>query len=206
MTPAQRIAILRSTVGGSAPPVLVTLDPAKKGGSLTLDATKLIVSTPTGSWQSVLATIPAGAGKRYFEVLMLNFNNSSVYCGFGCGSASMNVGNYLGADGFAMGVFSGGDTRDKGGGIGSFSPGAFSVGGSDIGQGVIDVASGKFWGGRNNVYDGNPVTGTGGFTLPAGPIFAGIDLYENPAAAVINFGATAFTYGPPAGCVPYNAA
>lgn len=179
--------------GYSAPVVsntYATWNPADKAADIGLSNGDLTFSHSGGSWSSVRANQGKNSGKWYFEI---NPTESAGYIIVGVASSSAGLGTFMGADEHAWtyyglngnkisaGVLSAyGITCTNGDVIGiavNFDAMTMTIYINGASQGAIDISS-----------------LTGATLFPAASCYISQLNY-----ATANFGASAFTYAPPAG-------
>ena len=176
--------------------------------AMTLSNGGMTVVNTVGVWQSIRGTISRTAGKYYVEFLCAN-SPTTPDTGFGIADATFAASSYLGSSNYSCGW-------SNSGGVGLVSPSGFTIiGGSGIHQAVlndvmqlaIDLTSGKFWYGINNVWggSGNPATGANpNITISApalGLAFFPAMSTDNPTAGLWTLQPTAASqkYLPPPG-------
>lgn len=184
--------------------VATTFDSTKAGTGIGLSPDKL-TATYTGSsaTNAVWANVSHSTGKFYFE-LNTNIGSSNAReVGIGNGSAGttgyqvgINDANSIGWGGAGT-VFSNNVTIANISTYGGSNPIAIAV---DLGGALIwfkDSVSGNY----NNSGAANPATGVGGIalTITGAPFFPMVSLFASGDVITANFGATAYTFTPPAG-------
>ena len=190
---------LGNNQGGAGAAVAMTWNPADKSAVTTLTdgdlhATVAFTFGPGGARSTATKT----AGKRYYEQQYVA--NSA---GFGIANASASlVPNGPGAnmvcwyqkDGYLAGP------------SGWLNLAALTTAVNEWGGLAVDIAADKFWIRNAAGWDGDPVAGTGGYTLGiTGPFYAFFSTFAgNGGEGLANFGATAFNYAVPSGFVAWN--
>jgi hypothetical protein len=186
-------------------PETTTWNPSDKSSAVTLSNGNLTASNPaTSSFNSVRATASHTAGQYYFEATLTQVaSNQSIYIGVANSSASLTT--YFGKDTNSI-ICANYDGKcyfnsSNVGNWGSFTSGSTAGIAVDISNREIyfyNPANG-YW---NNSSTANPATGVGGISLYtiSGALFPGVSInYYAANSVLVNFGATAFTYSPPAG-------
>jgi hypothetical protein len=167
-----------------------TWNPSDKGTNISLSGSNLI-ATLNGAGL-VRSTIGKSSGKWYWEV---SWNTSSAsQIGTGVATASAGLNAYLGNDVSGYGYYGNAITRNNGG---TAAYGASYATGDVIGV-ALDMDAGTLTFYKNNVSQGVAYSGLSGTFYPS----VGATGATSAHTATVNFGATAFTYSPPAG---YNA-
>ncbi len=168
--------------------VYATWNPSDKSSHITLSGGNLTATTD-GTASSVRSTIGKSSGKWYWEVSMLT--NQFQIIGIQNATASLN--QFPGGDANGWGYY--GSSGSKYNGAGAVAYGATFTAGDVIGV-ALDMTAGTIIFYKNNSSQGTAFTGL------TGTQFAAIGDPGAAGAHTANFGASAFTYTPPAG---YNA-
>jgi len=166
------------------------------GGNLTAQ-----VLDNANSVASVRATLSKTTGKSYYEVTV---DTGSFVSGNECWIGIANSTQSLGpqAPGGSVNSWAygcGGSFRYDGAGGSSSSYDAGSVV-----MVAVDHDAGKIWFGKNGVFSGDPVAGTGeAFLSVTGAVFPIFGSADHPVFSgykiTANFGASSFAYMPPTG-------
>lgn len=179
------------------------------GATLTRSDGNLTVrnSGASNSTAHARATAPVRGARVYFEA-RFPVVPGARYGAIGVADAALSLPSVNGnlAAGTWM-LCDDGKISANGGGLVTALP-SFAPG--DVAMLLLDLAAGKMWIGRNGVWAGNPIAGTGWAMsgLPA-EVYAKATLFTyqgNAGVLTANFGATPFAYSVPVGAVPYNAA
>ncbi len=174
-----------------------TWNPSDKAASFTLSGgDKIAAPDSSGTPGKVRATIGKSSGKWYWEYVIVSYA-SDVYVGVATSAASVDT--YTGAEATSWsmrGDTFGVDKNTNGtptayGGTGTLSPG-------DVIGVALDMNAGTIVFYINNTSQGTAFTGLTGTLYPS----VGDSGTFSAPTITANFGATAFTYTPPAG---YNA-
>jgi hypothetical protein len=178
---------------------------ALSNGNLTVTR-----NNTTVRWDSGVSTIGVSSGKWYFEVHC----DSGAAVNAGTSRHAYGVGQPLGSPpseqtlpGFgtgSVGYLQSNGNKFYNGASTAYGT-AYAVG--DVIGVAFDVATGKVWFSKNGTWQnsGDPAAGTGQATTitVSNPVRPQIGLYYSGssifASATVNFGASAFSYTPPAG-------
>lgn len=184
----------------SAPPTYATLNPSDKTAGMTLSGGNLVATGASG-WNEVRATIGKSSGKWYCEVTVTGITGGAGAEAFivgirsTTGSLSTTVFWYSGSwstgtHGYNYGI------QDNNYKVSNGVQTAFTnnIAVSDILGLAMDLDAGTLTAYRNNVSLGTVYSG-----LSAQTYTFACDLNGASTVATFNFGATAFTYTPPAG-------
>lgn len=177
-------AVLRKSV--SAALVYATLNPADKSSLITLSNGDLTASHNDGNYHCARATVSKAAGKWYWEVTI---GTMGAYAIVGIMKAAAALDSYMGFDANGWSYWS--DARKFNNGSQSAYGASFTAG--DVIGVALDIDAGTLTMYKNNVSQGVMYTGLTGTFFPA------ICLAGFSANLTVNFGATPFTYTPPAG-------
>lgn len=174
--------------------VYPTWNPADRGSTVTLSNGNLNGTSPEANG-TVRATMGVSSGKKYWEIKVPN-TVSSYSPSMGVATAAATLAHYLGFDAGGWGW-----SPFESGGPGKYHSGAKIAYGTGCSSGdvighALDMDAGTITLYRNNVSMGVMYSGLAGLTLYpcCGGDASGISTQFNA-----NFGATAFTYAPPAG-------
>lgn len=171
-----------------------TLNPADKSANITLSNGNLTATHNTSvTWDAVRSTISKSSGKWYWEIKIDTVDANSPILGIGLSTATLT--NFTGADANAWGYWGSNGTKLNNSTQTAYGA-TFTT--NDIIGVALDMDGGSVTMYKNGVSQGTMFTGL------SGSMFAMPSLYYGtvPHAVTCNFGATAFTYTPPAG---YNA-
>ena len=199
---ANATATARALVGH----VAATFNPADKAALILLSNGNLTATKDTSgtSFEGIRATKSASAGKKYFELSVVNVDARGSYA-IGFGNSSALLSNYLGVNNNSFGYFL--DARTF---LNNVQQGSImnSFEGDIIGV-AIDFDAELIWFRRNSgdwnndvIANQNPATGTGGksfATMAAGPYYPMFNCSIADEVATANFGVVDFTYTPPSG-------
>lgn len=157
------------------------------------------------SLRAVRADTPKTTGKWYCEASLL----AGAFSIVGVGNSSMNLESFVGGSLNSAGY----ESRSSSGG-GAYASGYVNngvpltnlVAPNGKWMWALDADAHKFWIGIDGAWlTGNPAAGVSpGWTLTAEPVYAALSL-STGCRVRMNFGATAFTYGPPSGFLSYGA-
>lgn len=207
------IAIMRlrnQSIAGGGGVSYATLNPADIAADLTLSGGNLAVTrngTNNLAWRSVRANQGKSSGKWYYEIK--NTANSVTagrhMLGTMAGGSSL-TNRHPGLDGESTGVQDvSPDWRCFQAGVSALSTGYGTLALNDWLFIALDLNAGKIWCKRSSSANwdggGDPAAGTAPtrtFT-PGGTLYPAIGLYDSPAAAEANFGASAFVGTVPSG-------
>ena len=183
----------------------VTLDPANKGTNVTLSGGNLTAVFIAAANQVVRATVSAGTGKYYYEIVYTLITTNAA-SGFENSSGALNNTIYSDTNGLALfstdGHIYSNTVTDQGAYLGSSYTSTDRIGVA------LDGSNNHYWMRKNGAAwpnsgdpttNANPGTSTG---FPAGAIFPSIQ--GNNATATANFGTTAFTDTVPTGFCRYS--
>lgn len=167
-----------------------TFNPSDKNARITLSGGDLVanISSGVGGFAPVRAALAISAGKFYCE-FTITAKNGEITLGIANASASLADGSYIGSDSGGYSYLQTGSTLHS---ASSAGYGATFTGGDIISM-LFDADAGTlvFW--KNGVTQGTAFTGITGSWSPA------IALQVPVTTITANFGASAFTYAPPAG-------
>lgn len=179
------------------------LDPSKRqlNNAIITNKNLTVSGVAQNAPQWVLSSNKKLTGKHYFEVYVQQFNlgtaialiNSSYPYGTFTNAPGRNDANGItfGHDGYITynNIGFGGPTHPSGGGGNSVS----------VLQVCLNANTGDVWFGKNNVFNGNPAAGTGGYPSAITEFFATVGPRGTNDISTINFGQTEFFYSPPSG-------
>lgn len=171
-----------------------TWDPANKGANIALSGGNL---SETGGNGSVRSTKGKSAGKWYWETTLNAGSIANKVAGIQ--SASGDLAQYTGADAFGFSFYPEGPNKVN---VSLFTAYGTKGAGGDIIGIALDMDNGKVFFARNGVWQNSadPTLGTNAaFTGLSGTYFASNGATVAGQGSVTNFGASAFTYGPPVG-------
>jgi|GEM_PF-1637425 len=159
-----------------------TWNPSDKGSEITLSNGNLtITQNGTGI---VRSTISVATGKWYWEYSIAS--PSQMRAGVAKSGASLS--NIFGSDAFGWSYRAADGTKFNNGSSGAYGD-TYTVG--DVMGVALDMDAGTLVFYKNNVSQGTAYTGL------TGPMYAGAG--NTTMVSTVNFGATPFTYSPPAG-------
>lgn len=178
-----------------------TMNPADKDGSISLDASNLILSKASGATpKAARATISKNSGQWYYEVKIDSVSSGVANSTIGIGQSGSLLTNYVGAESTSMGYDGGGTPKFYSGGAPSNNPTAY-VAADYIGI-AVDFDTQKIWFSKNCIWQGtsfgtpDPTLGTGqafGTTFPSATMYYPmISLSVAPITYTTNFGQSAF--------------
>lgn len=181
----RRMGMLLGRGGGSLL-TYATWNPSDKGASIILSSGNLSVTSSAAG--SVRSTVSKISGKWYWESNIIVAGDAII----GGGTSSATLTSYVGSDIFGWGYY--GATGTVYSSAALVFVGVVFLAGDVIGFALdADAHTLKFY--RNNVLQGTA-------TVSASPMFAMGGNASGSGQVITNFGATPFTYTPPAG---YNA-
>lgn len=181
------------------PPSATTWNAADKHAGISLSAGGLrFDAANTAGYKNVRGTTSRSTGKWYFEA-----TKDGTSCGIGIASAGASLANFIGgADSGSIGYYDTGYVGRNGGQAATYAPYASG----DVVMIAVDLDARDVWFGKNGVWNGNPMAGTGGLEMSGAP---GIDTEAifpiggsdtaTAGAMTANFGAT-----PPTGFTAWN--
>jgi hypothetical protein len=167
--------------------VYATWNPADAAANVTLSNGNLTVGHTGNQQGTVRSTISKSTGKWYWE-LTIGLNNDTN----GVATSGAALSTRIGTDAFGWGYFPNGTSFSSGA---NPAYGAAYTSGDVIGV-AMDASGGTVTMYKNNVSQGIMYSSVGV------PIFAANSLVSSSGVTTANFGASPFTYTPPAG---YNA-
>jgi SPRY domain len=180
---------------------LTTLDPNTVSGPLTLSNGNLSCSVlDQSNWGSVRATNGKSAGKWYWEITIINHDQR--WKSIGVATLGAQLGAYFGYDIYGWVYYCngfGGPGYGKLHAGNAYAYGSYAYPGYVVGV-ALDMDNGLLTFYLNGVSMGVAWTGVTGTVFPAISMISG-DISEG---CTFNFGATAFSYTPPYGYLPYN--
>lgn len=187
------------SLGLSRPVSRTVWNHADKNAAITLSGGSLRATGSGAGFQTARSTTSKSAGKWYFEATL------EVVVGTATTGVGISVGGalpvYLGNGDGSTGIYASGGVYDND----VLTPLASMTVGDVMGV-AVEIATGKVWFSKNGVWSGDPVAGTGNFTVTTGvPLFAGF-CDADGGSVTVNFGATSFTTAPPTGFLAWNAA
>jgi hypothetical protein len=173
-------------VGGAAPSVFATWNPADKAAAMILSGGNLAATGSGGGQELVRATLGKSTGKWYWEITL----TTGTAARFGIASATENLSDFLG---FGTNGFS---YEDGGNKVNNNTPVAYGPGISTthtIGVALdMDAGTLKFY--------GNTGTDLGvAFTGLTGTYYPALSNGFNVSTQTANFGQTAFVHAVPSG-------
>jgi hypothetical protein len=190
-----------SGIGGEVRGNYCTLNPLKKGSSLTL-ANGNLDQSGSGQFQHSTSTFAVSSGKWYFEVTHATGEGNSVVGLVGQTSLSQNLEatNYLGQAASHWGYYANGQLVSNSSLSGAWGT-DWSATGAIVGV-AFDADTGKIWFSYNGTWQasGNPAGGTNpaytassyGVLCPGGRTFSS-------GALTFNFGQRSWAYNAPSG-------
>lgn len=183
-------------IGGGAPIVYSTWNPADKTSAITLsNANRTLTTTSTAS-QGVRGTLAHSSGKWYFEVTQVALGSSNR---IGIADSTHAYTTGLGADSLSAGYASSGaiDYATSGSAVAAtYTAGAVISVAVDVSNKLIYFALNGIW--QNSAVPASSEGGLG-YVTAAAVYPAWADIAAGVNSATINVGATAFAYTPPAG-------
>lgn len=204
--------ILPGGLGQLYAPLFSAFDPANTSSYITLSNNNL---TATGNNASQAGTTRGtrglNAGKHYFELtyvtdgaLRFGFCNSNFVITNGTAQA---IGSDVATNGAAIVLSLGGYATLIFGGVSGIQFTTLVVAGMVYGL-AVDLTGGNLYFSQAGVWlNGSGPTGAGDFTwTPSGTWFPAVSStnFNTSAAATLNVGKTAFSYGPPSGFVAWG--
>ena len=177
--------------------------------SMTLSNGGLTVATTTApGWRSIRNTTSKAAGKVYVEFLVVA-SASNGNQGVGLGSAGVNIGSYLGASPYSLGIING-FTAASAGFTANVAAASLTYAVNDVWALAVDFTAGFVWLAKNNVWVvGNPAAGSSAFAsfAPAtvGPLFAGLLFNSATEKWTLQSTAASQKYAPPSGFGAWDA-
>ena len=178
-----------------------TWDSGFMGPQLSLSDGDLSVSHDAVSdWESVLATNGKSSGKWYWEAQRKG-STGIDYMLVGIANISMDLEQYIGQNINSYGYMD----NDR-----YYHNGSYVLGGgtwsdvNDIIMMALDLDNGKLWFGKNGVWDGDPVAGTGeAFSgIAAGTWYPAATLYIDDSYLTGKFSTSNLSYSAPSGFIP----
>jgi hypothetical protein len=172
--------------GGGGPPTYTTWNPSDKGSAVTLTNGNLKVTS--SSWSGARSTVGKSSGKWYWEYTPAGTNGNII---LGVATPTASVSFYLGSDAGGYGYYNANPPK-------TMRNAAQVAYGTDFTYGTVigvalDMDAGTVTFYNNGVSQGVAFSGlTGTIHAAASVSSAGIEV-------LANFGATAFSYTPPAG-------
>lgn len=175
-----------------------SFDPTNKDAAVTLSELNRRM-TSAGVNKGVKGTSSRSVGLLYFEVKQVAATAGTP----GLGNAAGNVGSWVGSDGNSRG-FDGSSGLSYTSGTSSGSAGVGSIASGDVLGVAVNFTSGKCWFSKNGAFGSgqNPVTQSGGFSLPSGALFIMV-AGGSGASFQIATETYALSYAPPAGFSPW---
>ena len=186
-------------VGGGAQVISTPWNPADKSSKITLSNGNFTASgTQSASNASVRGVQSRAAGKSFFELAITGGN----VLGVGLANANESLDNYVGQSADSIGYARNGGIFSAAASVGT-GP-SYAVG-DYIGV-AVDFSAAKVWFLKNGTsVSGNPATGSGGFSIPAGALFAAVNIFDNNVSkCTINTGGTPFAFSAPSGFLPWS--
>lgn len=198
--------------------VPTTLNPADKSASIALTDGDLTYTSNAGAavTAGVRGTTSKSSGKWFFSYDPVTVETGTTRSAIGIARADRVLSNgRQGTDNLSIGHVPAGtvyNTPDNNASIAAYTSAASAV---DV---AVDIDAKLIWfrvdgGNWNNSASADPATGAGGisFSGKTGPWFPCVTAYSSVALAdgsygkgTLNFGASAFTYAPPAGFTAWN--
>ena len=173
----------------------VTWNPSDKAATVTLSNGNLRAGSSVDLlWKSVRATESKGAGKWYFEILIVG---QGYYAGVGVQQASVSLDGAVGNFENSWGWNGNGECTNWGN---YFAAPAGAN--NDVIVVAVDLDSGKLWFSKNNTWmlSGSPATGTSPiFSNLSGSVYPTGSTYQTNNYIDGRFKQSAFSYTPPSG-------
>lgn len=187
MSAIQQMLLMKSM---AAAVTYATWNPADKDASITLSGGNLTATAASSAWKLVRANMGKSSGKWYWEIPANNLASGDTNAMLGAALSSAPTGSY--ANPFSW--YNTGSTFYSG--LSVPSPDNWgNWGSSDVLGFALDMDGLTLKAYRNNTLVGTAY-------LSAGTWYPQASIYLNGKYVTANFGASAFTYSPPAG---YNA-
>ncbi len=139
----------------------IQFDPLYTESSITLSSSNR-VATETTAGNSALGLRPKSSGKHFFQVLA---GGNGAVTSVGVAKDTMNLTSYVGGPSDSWGYLTSGTIRNNS--IVQATYSTFTTG--DVIGVALDADVGKMWFSKNGSWNGDPVAGTGGLTIGAGP-------------------------------------
>lgn len=185
---------LRISAATAAQITYATWNPADAGAAYALSNGNLTCTHAAADvWNSVRATVGKSSGKWYWEVTYTITPNP--FGMIGIGTSAMSLSGYPGQnDAFGWAYYANDGNKYTNTGTGAAYGNTWSNG--IVMSVALDMDAGTITCYKGNVSQGVMFSGLSGTIFPASAVF------KQTADFTANFGATPFTYAPPAG---YNA-
>lgn len=185
---------------GTTAPSTTTWNTTDNSGNIARSNGNLTLTSSFSGFETVRSVASHSTGK-FFAELVWNPLGGGALAGTANGTFVPNA--YTGSDSNSVGAWTSSTTLFGGGGIGSNTTWASA----DVVDIAIDLGAQLIWqrtngGNWNASGTANPATGTGGNSfsgIGAGPYFFSVTLQDSGDVVIANFGATAYSFTPPAG-------
>lgn len=202
---ALAVVVMASGTAYAADATYATWNPADKHSTIELSNGNLTAKAVTldSSYKSVRATLGKDSGKWYFEFVLNTQQGSQV---MGVATAAADLTNHLCVQTVAWTFYYTGQKLNNST-CSLTSYGSSYTHGDVIGV-AVDLDADMIWTSKGGVWNasGNPATGANpAFSNVSGTVFpawSGSGINSGSAAQItVNFGASPFTYTPPAGFI-----
>lgn len=175
-------------------------NPSVKDSKITLSSGNKIAtrSSATAAWCAALGVTGNLGTAVYFEVYINSLSNKMIV---GLGASAINTGSFLGATNSSFGYHSGGGYQTS---VGYTATALGSYGSGDtimVGIRPVGTSNRAFFG-KNGVWDGDPVAGTGSpaaLSNLTATQYAAVSLFQSGGQVTLRMVNSEFTYAPPTG-------